>query len=505
MKFYSNCSLSNTSLANDTACNEDLFNCSASNRSSQNWTRCQDPQQGEILLQTTSFHAMIHIFQTLVVLAMIAGNSLLLAAVRRLQDHRISIHYWISHLAVSDIILAVAAAIRTLLSMLSLHSHLSCKLIMWFIVTTFCVSMTGVLSMSVISWRTMQHQHLSSNQSLRSCRYKHLVAIALIWIGWSVVSSKTIFGSGQPAAMDKEGCYAFSSFSSSRSLAMYGTVTVIHIVGISAFQYGILYQLKRAQMIISTTLQSSLPNRIQVGLRMSELESRNSLPIDLANDINQNNVPNIGTNSRRKDLAPFTTQPVEESVMTSNRRMDTRHNGKHGICELPDLQQPGCSHHTGDTGATLDSPETLRSIREHSLQNSREAILHPMHMTVESDDPSSIEEIKTNDKGKSQNSGEVQSDIPSRASAVGGDDSLRIHVPAHQKEKARRPQDIKTKEHTHPIYAGRNIHLIRSVVMVIALFVVCYLPSAIYMVIYGFYCNDDQSVCKMSFRVSCNT
>ena len=508
MAFSINCSFSNSSLTNSTDCNEDLFNCSASNTSRRNWTNCLDLQPPEMEVSTQSSQTPVYMIQLLLFSAMVVGNSLVLAAVRRLQNHRVPIHYWVSLLAVTDIILAVAVAIRTFLSMFSLQSYLSCKVIMCFVVTSFYVTMTGVLSMSFISWQSMQRLQLTSNTFHRSQRHKHLVAIAVIWIGWSVVSVRTIFGNGQAATLEKEGCYAFSSFSSSSSLAMFGIVTLIHIVGISVLQCGLLYQLKRAQTIIYTGHQPNFPLRNQVGLRTSDLEVRTSGTVQLAEGTSKDDMPRTETTSLSNDVTQIITQRVQKAAI-NNARLNTRHIGKYASCVVTDLQLPHCSYHTGDSVVALDGPNTLtgrpkvkrQGYLQDSMQNKNDAILHPVHTAVESADPSSIDETKTNKEGFFHNSVEIQSNISSRATEVGDINPLK-QVSDGLKGKTRRRQIIKTKDLPHPICSRRNIHLTKSVILVIALFVACYLPCAIYMVMYGFYCSDNQGICSMPVSIS---
>ena len=457
MTFSSNCSLSNASLMNSTDCNENPFSCIASNTSRKNWTGCFD-QLPQMEIWTRNYPILLNGIYLLLPLAMVVGNALLLTAVKRLQNHRISIHYWVSHLAVTDIIFASAVAIRTIINMFSLQSQLCCKLIMCLIVITFYATMTGVLGMSFVSCRSMQHQQLLSNQSFRSRRQKHLLLIAFIWIVWSVAGVKTVFWNIQASDIEQEGCYAFSSSSKSSTFAIYGIITLVHIMGVSVFQCGILYQLKRTQTVISTTRQSDFPLRTQVGQRTSKLEGRTSIPVQFAEYTRKNNISHVGKNS----LSPL-PKPRRHKPAIDNAGSNTSHNGKYGNYVIADLLQPGCSYQTEVSPVGLDDQKTLAG--------------SPMEMPPK------------NHQG------------PQRATDVGNND---LHKQQYKElnRKASRSPNIRTEGLPHQLHSGRNIHLTKCVALVVTLYVVCYLPSAIYMVIYAFSCRDDLGVCSMPGSIS---
>ena len=449
---------------NSSDCNEDPLSCSASNISWKNWTSCPDHQLEQMEVRTRLYHVLVNVIHLLIPLAMVVGNALLLTAVKRLQNHRISIHYWVSHLAVTDIIFAVAVVIRAIINMFSLQSQLVCKLNMCFIVITFYATMTGMQGMSFVSYQTMQHQQLLSNQSFRSRRQKHLVLIALIWIVWSVAGVKTIFGNSQASDIEQEGCYASTSSSNSSMFALYGIITLIHVFGVSIFQCGILYQLKRAQTVISTTRQSDFPLRkIQVGQRMSKLEGRPSNPVQFAEYTRKNNIPHVETKSESEALSPL-PKPRKHKLAKDNGGLSTSNDGMYGKNVNADLVQPGCSYQTEVSPVALDDQKTLAG----------------SHMGM----PQEI----------------LQE--PQRATDVVNNDLNKQGYKELNHGKRRRRPNIRTKGLPQLLHSGRNIHLIKCVALVVTLFVVCYLPSAIYMVIHAFSCGDDLPVCSRPVRLS---
>ena len=439
-----NCSLSNSSLMNSSDCNENPFSCSVSNTSWKNWTSCLDRQLPQMEVRTRNYHILLNGIYLLLPLAMVVGNALLLTAVKRLQNHRISIHYWVSHLAVTDIIFAVAVVIRTIINMFSLQSQLGCKLVMCFIFITFYVTLASVLGMSFVSYRTMQHQQLLSNQSFRSRRQQHLVLIALIWIVWSATGVRTFFYNTKASDIEREGCYAFTSSSNSSKFAIYGIVTLIHIVGVSVFQCGILYQLKRAHTVISTTRLSNCP--LQVGQTVSQLEGRPASSVQFAENTRKENIPHVGTNSHL-------TKPRRHKPVIDNVGSNTSHDGKYSNYVNADVLQPGCSYQTDVSPVALDDQKT------ENLQE------------------------------------------PQRATDVGNNDLYKQGYKGQNRKGRRRP-NIRTKGLPLLLHSGPNMHLIKCVALVVTLFVVCYLPGAIYMVTFAFSCRDGLRVCPVPVRVS---
>ena len=176
--------------------------------------------------------------QLLVALGILITNPIILIAVKRLKNRRITLHYWIAHLAVTDFSTGMIAEIRCLLDIFDLQNNATCKVIQILLVTTFCTSMTGILAISVISFKAVR------SISVLNPRVNNLLKITggqiiVTWIGWTIISMCLVLGHTTFATFDRYNCHLVSGVISRYGLLFLSVMVFIHIIGVTICQIGI--------------------------------------------------------------------------------------------------------------------------------------------------------------------------------------------------------------------------------------------------------------------------
>ena len=267
MESSSSCNVSDLLLANVTDCMEQfvhqcstnvtlkgcdgfLENCREGNSTIHNLTMCRNSKDSldKSQLQTSSqSYLMLNIF---VALGVIASNAILVAAVKRLRHRRIDIHYWIFQLAMTDIVMGLLIIVRAVLQFLFLLSQLGCRLIQCILMIIVYVSMCAVFGMSVVSYSTLKGAAVSQ-PLVKKGKMKTLCFIVAIWVFWSMISIVTFATQIGDYDQETEGCHAFNSAMPKWFLIVLGITTLLLMLGTVLFQFGIAYQIKRRQRLVT--------------------------------------------------------------------------------------------------------------------------------------------------------------------------------------------------------------------------------------------------------------
>ena len=204
--------------------------------------------------------------QLLVGLGILITNPFILIALRQLKNRRITLHYWIAHLALGDLLHGIFVQIRCILDIFNLQNNATCRFIQTAIESTFYTSMTGVLAISVLSLKTARRASLIQPRQ-QNTKWLPCMQIAATWLVWISLNTGLVFGHETEGIFSRYECHLVAGLFPTYALTLRSIMVIIHVIGVTFCQIGIAKAIKKIrknhQPQFAVTFYKTRMNQVQ--------------------------------------------------------------------------------------------------------------------------------------------------------------------------------------------------------------------------------------------------
>ena len=197
--------------------------------------------------------SLVAIIKVAFSIAIIIGNSLILAAVKRVRTYHNHINFWIANLSTAGVAYGCLLIIRFLTTSLDLNTPSVCIFLMSALTTTMFVSGTCMIVMSYFSFTAMQGSitPLAPLATPRE-RNKTLQCIMASWIVWSGLSFITFTRTSMQHSASVKKCLLADGIFSKSSVMAPGVIGLLVILAITGLQVGTIMRYRKCLRRVST-------------------------------------------------------------------------------------------------------------------------------------------------------------------------------------------------------------------------------------------------------------
>ena len=195
--------------------------------------------------------SLVAIIKVAFSIAIIIGNSLILAAVKRVRTYHNHINFWIANLSTAGVAYGCLLIIRFLTTSLDLNTPSLCIFLMSALTTTMFVSGTCMIVMSYFSFTAMQGSITPLAPTPRE-RNKTLQCIMASWIVWSGLSFITFTRTSMQHSASVKKCLLADGIFSKTSVMAPGVTGLLVILAITSLQVGTIMRYRKCLRRVST-------------------------------------------------------------------------------------------------------------------------------------------------------------------------------------------------------------------------------------------------------------
>ena len=307
------------------------------------YSRLANASEGLDKTNSKQGNSLVPIIKATMVIAIIIGNSLILAAVKRVQTYHNNINFWIANLAASGIVFGCLMIIRFLTTSLDLNTLPLCIFLMSALTTTMFVSGTCMIVMSYFSFTAMQNSMTPLAPTRREKR-KTMHCIMASWVVWSGLCFISYTRTSMEHSASVKKCLLAGGIFSKASVMAPGVTGLLVVLVIICLQIGTIMRYRKCLRRVSI-----VPNA--TGLRTLA-------PMTTSFQVSGHQ---MAPNRAGVRAIPFATQPSSPSTSKSEVVMSQRGNS-----------EPRCIPHSAHTSLTLKAFDLNRPPLE---RNTRRGVL----------------------------------------------------------------------------------------------------------------------------------
>ena len=260
--------------------------------------------------------------QLFVGLGILITNPFILIALRQLKNRRITLHYWIGHLALGDFLQGIFIQIRCILDIFNLQNSATCRFIQTAINTIFYTSMTGILAISVLSLKTARRASLVQPRQ-QNAKWLPCLQIAATWLVWTSFNTGSVLSHAPEAIFSRYECHLAAGVIPRYALTLRSIMVIIHVIGVTFCQIGIAKAIKKIrknhQPQFAVTFNKTRMNQVQPQCSVGASSGNNNTESTKSTSLGiEQSIAKVPLDSQNDQEMPETSTPKPQGVKVAD-------------------------------------------------------------------------------------------------------------------------------------------------------------------------------------------